>query len=86
MNDQTSTAENGLRQVWCVAYDSDTPNMDGSHNAVRMHEVPSLDAVQAALRIVEERSLRAPKRNLRIETRMVSDWTRVTPPEGGRDA
>lgn len=76
----------GLRQIWCVAYDSDTPNMDGSHNAVRMSEVASLESAEAALRIVADRSLRAPKRNLRIETRFVTDWTHVTSSEGGRDA
>lgn len=82
MTDQPSIAEKGLRQMWCVAYDSDTPNMDGSHNPVRMHEVASLESAQAALQIVRDRSLRAPKRDLRIETRFVTEYARILPPEG----
>jgi hypothetical protein len=76
----TTTHEDDMseqRQVWCVAYDSDTPNMDGSVTPVRMAEMPEERAI-ASLEILRVRSSRAPKRNLRIETRWVTPWTPTT--------
>jgi hypothetical protein len=73
------TAETGLRQVWCVAYDSPTPSMDGGAHPIRMAD----QAYEIAVRNYEfmQRQQRvAPKRNLRIETRWVSDYTVVPPP------
>lgn len=68
-----------LRQVWCVVYDSDTPFMDGTHPPLRMAD-QSLEQAERNLEVMQSRPARAPKRNLRIETRFVSEWTRVTPP------
>lgn len=62
-----------MKQVWCVVYDSDTPNMDGSHNPIRMAE-QDLDWARRNYDLLVERSQRAPKRNLRIETRHVTEW------------
>ena len=62
-----------LRQVWCVVYDSDTPFMDGTHPPCRMAE-QSHEQAETNLRFMQERSVRAPKRNLRIETRFVTEW------------
>ena len=71
------SAEQELRQVWCVAYDDDVPRMDGSHNTLRTREVGALEEAQEHLRILADRSLRAPKKNVRIETRFVTDWVAV---------
>lgn len=60
-------------QVWCVVYDGD-PRMDGSHEAIRTHEVRSVHLATAMREVIESRSLNAPKSNLRIETRFVSEW------------
>lgn len=62
-----------MHQVWCAAYDSDEPSMDGVPRVVRMAEVP-LATAEKHLEIMQDRSVRAPKRNLRIETRFVSEW------------
>jgi len=62
-----------LIQVWCVRYDGD-PRMDGSHEAIRTHEVLSRDLAISMRELMLTRSVQAPKPNLRIETRMVSDW------------
>ena len=61
-----------LTQVWTVAYDGD-PMMDGPQ-VIRQGEFTSRELVSQAIVIVAARSARAPKKNLRIETRMVSDW------------
>ena len=72
--------DNGaLTQVWCIAYDGDTPYMDGIRPTVRMGEVSSLDAVLQALELVKERSRHAPKRNLHIETRFVTKYQVYSP-------
>lgn len=63
------------RQVWCVAYDSDTPSMDGTHPPQRMAE-QTLEQAERNLGVLRSRS-RAPKRNLRIETRWVTEWEEV---------
>lgn len=62
-----------LRQVWAVVYDSDTPYMDGTHQPLRMAE-QDFETAQRNFAVVQERSARAPKRNLRIETRFVTEW------------
>lgn len=62
-----------LRQVWCVVYDNDTPSMDGKPTPIRMSDQP-LDWAQRNYDVVVARSARSPKRNLRIETRFVSDY------------
>lgn len=83
------TDENGenLRRVWCVVYDSDTPRMDGSHDPCCMTERSSREIAERDLRTISVRSARSsnPKRNLRIETRLVSDWQVIPPglPTGG---
>lgn len=61
------------RQVWAVTYDSDTPMMDGSHPPIRMADQP-LEWAQRNYDLMVTRSARSPKRNLRIETRFVSDY------------
>ena len=61
-----------LNQVWTVAYDG-TPMMDGPQ-VIRQGEFASRELADGALLIVSSRSKQAPKKNLRIETRMVSDW------------
>jgi hypothetical protein len=66
-----------LRQVWAVVYDSDTPFMDGTHQPLRMAEQTRKQA-ERNLDVVRARSVRAPKRNLRIETRFVSEWEEAT--------
>lgn len=64
------------RRVWCVVYDSPTPNMDGSATPLRMAEQSREQAERNyAFMLRQERV--APKRNLRIETRLVTEWTRV---------
>ncbi len=66
-----------LRQVWSVVYDSDTPYMDGTHQPLRMAE-QTLEQAERNFEVVRSRSRYAPKRDLRIETRFVSEWTRVS--------
>lgn len=65
-----------LRQVWSVVYDSDTPFMDGRHPPLRMAE-QTLEEAERNLRVILSRSAQSPKRNLRIETRFVSEWMSV---------
>lgn len=62
-----------LRQVWAVVWDSDTPFMDGSHPPIRMAE-QDREQAQTNLDVVRARSANSPKRNLRIETRFVTEW------------
>jgi hypothetical protein len=62
------------RQVWCAAYDSDTPNMDGTPTVIRMAEQSSEVVARGHLALMQARSEQAPKRNLRVETRFVTDW------------
>jgi hypothetical protein len=64
----------GVRQVWCVVYDSPTPNMDGTHPPLRMAD-QDYDLAMRNYEFVERRERVAPKRNLRIETRWVSDYS-----------
>lgn len=71
----------GVQQVWCVAYDSDTPFMDGTHAPCRMADQSYEQALTNYELLKQEK--RAPKRSLRIETRFVTEWTRVTPPGVG---
>lgn len=73
------------RQVWAVVYDGDTPHMDGTHPAIRMAEQDDLERAEAALAVVQARSLRAPKRNLRIETRFVTEWAAADPRATARE-
>ena len=76
-----------FEQTWCVAYDDPTPRMDGPA-ATRVGQFHSLAAAQQALALVESRSQRAPKRNLRIETRRVTPWVVVPTglPTGGGES
>jgi len=66
-----------LKQVWCVVYDSDIPTMDGSVTPIRMADQPYDWAVRN-LTVVKSRSLKNPKKNLRIETRFVSEYEVVS--------
>lgn len=63
------------QQVWCVAYDDDKPRMDGSHGVIHMGEWTSREEAGRAYLVVAQRSRQAPKKNLRIETRFVSEWS-----------
>lgn len=76
---QTSLMENlyGLRQVWCVTYDSPNPSMDGQPHPIRMADQGYEMAARNYDFMLRQQHV-APKRNLRIETRWVSDYTDVT--------
>ena len=79
----THTADyDALQQVWCVVYDSPTPLMDGTHPPLRMAE-QSLEQAERNYMFLLRQERVAPKRNLRIETRFVTEWTRDTPPGRG---
>jgi hypothetical protein len=67
----------GLRQVWCVTYDSPTPSMDGGAHPIRMADQDYEIAVRN-YEFMQRQQRVSPKRNLRIETRWVSDYTDVT--------
>jgi hypothetical protein len=75
----------GLRQVWCVAYDSSNPSMDGRPTPIRMADQDYEIAVRN-YEFMQRRQRVTPKRNLRIETRWVSDYTTVIPPEVSADS
>jgi hypothetical protein len=62
--------ETTWRQVWSVVYDSDNPSMDGPV-PLRMAEQ---DRKIAERNLALLRSSYTPKRNLRLETRFVTEW------------
>lgn len=69
-------AEMPVHRVWALAYDGD-PRMDGSHERRQLAERTSLDQVQKHLENLRSRGGERLYHNLRIETRMVTDWVRV---------
>lgn len=70
-----------LRQVWCVVYDSPNPSMDGEPHPIRMADQRYEIAVRN-FEFMQRKQRFAPKKNLRIETRWVSDYTTVVRAEG----
>ena len=62
-----------MQQVWCVAYDDETPYMDGPRRH-RVGEWKTREQAEESLEVLRSRSARAPKINLTIETRWVSAW------------
>ena len=71
-----------LRQVWCVVYDSPNPSMDGQPHPIRMAD-QDYEIAFRNYEFMQRQQRVAPKRNLRIETRWVSGYTRVFPPGVG---
>lgn len=69
-------------QVWCVAYDGSL-TMEGPQR-IRTGSWKTLAEAQQALEVVKSRSHYAPKANLSIETRFVSEW--ITVIEGTTDS
>ncbi|WP_372733593.1 hypothetical protein [Nocardioides sp.] len=63
-------------QVWSVAYDSETPSMDGSRHTIRMAEQTHEQALRNFFVL---RSRKQQQRNLRVETRFVTEWTEIDP-------
>lgn len=64
-----------MKRVWCVAWQDITPHMDGPKTQ-RTQEWDDEDTAKNAFRVLKERSARAPRKDLRIETRMVEEWER----------
>lgn len=79
----------GLRQVWCVVYDSPNPSMDGRPHPIRMAD-QDLEIAVRNYEFMQRQQRVSPKKNLRIETRWVSDYADVTttviPPAEGSEA
>lgn len=66
-----------ISRVYVIAYDGE-PSMSGApHRQQVSSEFASLSVAEHALKIVAARSKHAPKPNLRIETRTVSEWETV---------
>ena len=63
----------GMTDDYEIVCDGD-PRMDGSHERWTLGRFNSLDAARDAMRLVILRSERAPKENLRIERRRVTQW------------
>lgn len=62
-----------MKRVWCIAYEGPTPSMSGPFTT-RMGEWTIKDDADKALDIVRRRSERSPKKNLRVQSRTVSEW------------
>lgn len=63
--------------VWTVAYDGE-PKMGGGHHTIRQGEFRCREDAEYAFSVMTSRSGRAPKPNMRIESRTVTEWSPVT--------
>jgi hypothetical protein len=66
----------GFYAVYTVAWDGE-PSMSGPPHRHGMGEFQTLERARDALRVVRGRTERAPKPNLRIERRYVTEWEEI---------
>lgn len=62
-----------MRWEYTIAWDGE-PKMGGGNHRQQMGTFHNVDEARAAFKLVESRSKHAPKPNLRIERRQVTEW------------